>query len=75
MTLDELIARRGSYLAAEQKILESQEYQAGHGSTARRSRRADLAEVRQAINEISAQIANMQPAASRIRRVHYIRTL
>ena len=75
MTLQELIDRRASYLAAEQKILESQEYQVGQGSTARRSRRADLAEVRQAINEISSQIANAQNAASGTRRIRYIRTL
>ena len=75
MTLDELIARRAAYLAAEVKILGSQEYQVGQGSSARRNRRADLAEVRDEISKLTAQIAQLQSAASGARRVRYIRTL
>lgn len=75
MTLDELIARRASYLQAETRILESQEYQVGQGSTARRNRRADLAEVRDEITKLSAQISQLQSAASGARRVRYIRAL
>lgn len=75
MTLEELIARRASYLAAESKILDSQEYQIGQGSTARRNRRADLAEVRDEIAKLSAQIADLQSAASGVRRVRYIRAI
>lgn len=75
MTLAELIARRATYLAAEAKILESQEYQVGQGSTARRSRRADLDVVRGEITQLTAQIDRLQGAASRIRRVRYIRAL
>lgn len=75
MTLQELIDRRASYLAAEQKILESQEYQAGQGSTARKNRRADLAEVRAEIATLTAQIDRLQNAASGARRIRYIRAL
>lgn len=75
MTLPELIARRASYLAAEAKILESQEYAVGQGSTARRNRRADLAEVRDEIAKLSIQIDAAQGAASRTSRVRYIRAL
>ena len=75
MTLQELIDRRASYLAAEKKILESQEYQAGQGSTARKNRRADLSEVRTAITDLSIQIDRLQNAAKRTSRVRYIRTL
>lgn len=75
MTLDELKARRASYLAAEAKILQSQEYQAGQGSTARKNRRADLSEVRAEIAALTAQIDRLQNAASGVRRVRYIRAL
>ncbi|MBH2008080.1 MAG: hypothetical protein I8H71_00365 [Xanthomonadaceae bacterium] len=75
MTLEELIARRANYLTAEAKILDSQEYQVGQGSSARRNRRADLAEVRDEIAKLSAQIAQLQSAASGVRRVRYIRAM
>lgn len=75
MTLDELIARRANYLTAEAKILDSQEYQVGQGSSARRNRRADLAEVRDEIAKLNAQIAQLQSAASGARRVRYIRAM
>jgi hypothetical protein len=75
MTLPELIARRASYLASEAKILDSQEYQVGQGSTARRNRRADLAEVRDEIAKLTVQIDRLQGAAGRVNRVRYIRAL
>lgn len=75
MTLEELIARRANYLTAEAKILESQEYQVGKGSLARSNRRADLAEVRDEIAKLSAQIAQLQSAAGGVRRVRYIRAM
>ena len=56
-TLAELQTRRTAYVAAELKILQSQEYQVGQGGNARRNRRADLVDVQAAIKEIDAQIA------------------
>ena len=75
MTLIELTTRRANYLAAEAKILDSQEYQVGQGSTARRNRRADLAEVRDEIAKLTAQINALQNAASGTRRIRYIRAI
>ena len=75
MTLEELIARRAAYLTAEAKILDSQEYQIGQGQTARRNRRADLAEVREEIARLNLQIGSLQRAASGVRRVRYIRAI
>ena len=57
MTLQELKDRRAAYLAAELRILESQEYRVGDGGTGRTNRRAELAEVRAAITELDAQIS------------------
>jgi hypothetical protein len=71
-TLTELQARRDAYMAAELRILQSQEYVVGDGSVARRNRRADLEQVRLAITEIDAEISRMQSAASG-RRLLYIR--
>lgn len=73
MTLAELQARLALYLAAEAKILEGQEYTIGDGSTARRLRRADLAEVRAEIASLSQQVAAATAAQTRTRRVLYIR--
>ena len=42
MTREELQDRLDAYLAAELRILQSQDYQVGDGATARRNRRADL---------------------------------
>ena len=71
-TLQELQTRRQAYLDAELRILQSQEYAVGDGSTARRNRRADLEQVRAAITELDAEIARFQAATSG-RRVMYIR--
>jgi len=73
MTLQELITRRASYLDAEARILQSQEYTIGQGSSARRTRRADLADVRDEITKLNSQINQLQAAASGARRVRYIR--
>ncbi len=73
MTFEELNARLASYLAAEAAILKAQEYTVGQGSTARRLTRADLAEVRQAIADIRAEIAQLNAVKARTRRVVYLR--
>jgi hypothetical protein len=71
-TIPELQTRRAAYLEAELRILGSQEYTVGDGSTARRNRRADLEQVRAAIKEIDAEISRLQ-SASGGRRLLYIR--
>lgn len=64
-TLQEAIDRRAAYVAAELKILQGQEYVIGQGATARRLRRADLAEVRAAILQLDAEIARLQATSTR----------
>lgn len=71
-TLQELQTRRQAYVDAEMRILQSQEYSVGDGSTARRNRRADLEQVRLAITELDGEIQRLQAATSG-RRVMYIR--
>ncbi len=75
MTLTELKDRLVSYLAAEQRILQSQEYTVGQGGTGRRNRRAELAEVREQIDNLNRQIAAHpdNTAARAVRRVRYLR--
>lgn len=73
MTLAELQARLASYLAAEQRILQSQEYVVGNGGMARRNRRAELEPVQTAIRELQGQIAAAEAAQNGRRRVLYIR--
>lgn len=46
MTLDELQTRKSAYLAAELRILQSQEYSISSGDSSRRARRAELEQVR-----------------------------
>lgn len=65
--------RLQAYLDAELKILHSQEYQVGNGSTARKTRRADLESVQSGIREARAEIARLQASANRSRRVTYLR--
>lgn len=72
-TLEDVRARLAMYLAAEAKILEAQEYTVGQGSTARRLTRADLAEVRDQIQQLQRDEAALQPATTRPRRVMYLR--
>ena len=75
MTLAQLQARLASYLDAEQRILQSQEYQVGQGGSARRTRRADLEQVRAEITQLNTQIAAHpdNAAARAVRRVRYLR--
>lgn len=73
MTRDQLQARLDAYLAAETKILKGQEYVIGQGETARRLRRADLAEVRAEIASLSDKIEAIDNAAAGRRRVLYAR--
>lgn len=70
-TLIELQARRAAYAAAELKILQSQEYQIGQGGTARRNRRAELADIQTAIKHLDIQIDQLQ-AAGGARRAYRI---
>ena len=69
-TLAELQTRKAAYLAAELKILESQDYSVSDGVISRRNRRAELEQVRLAIAEIDSQIAALQPASAMTRRVY-----
>lgn len=74
MTLAQLQSRLVAYLDAENRILQSQEYTVGQGGTARRNRRADLAEVRAEIASLNTQIAaHPDNAARAVRRPIYIR--
>ena len=65
--------RLANYLAAEARILQSQEYTVGQGGTARRNRRADLEQVQNGIKTVRAEIEQLQAVASRARRVTYLR--
>lgn len=67
--------RLASYLQAEQRILESQEYVVGDGGTGRRNRRAELETVRDAITQINSEIAQLRAASQGTRRVFYINPL
>ncbi len=75
LTLAQLQARLTSYLEAEQRILQSQEYTVGQGGTARRNRRAELDSVRAQIDTLTVQIAAHpdNAAARAVRRVRYLR--
>lgn len=66
--------RLASYLAAEKRILGSQEYQVGQGQTARRNRRAELEQVQNGIRECQQKIGLLQAAmAPRGRRIINLR--
>ena len=65
--------RLQSYLDAENRILQSQEYTIGSGGTARRNRRADLEQVRAGISDCEQQIAQLEATAARTRRVFQLR--
>ncbi len=73
MTLEQLQARLDAYLAAEARILNSQEYQIGQGSTARKNRRAELEQVQAGIREARAELASAQNTVAGVRRLRYIR--
>lgn len=68
--LDELQTRRTAYLDAELRILKSQEYQIGQGSSARRNVRADLETVRVALKDLDAEIAAETAKTSGARRMY-----
>lgn len=72
-TLQELQDRKAAYLAAEKRILDSQDYTVGDGVVQRRNRRAELADVQRAIQELDAQIAALTPASAggSGRRIYY----
>lgn len=57
--------RLAAYLAAEARILQSQEYSVGQGGTARRNRRAELQQVQAGIRECRLQIDQLQAVADR----------
>ncbi|UNV91836.1 MULTISPECIES: hypothetical protein [unclassified Comamonas] len=62
------------YLDAEKRILDSQEYQIGQGSAARRNRRAELEQVQKGISECQQKIGQLQAASSpRGRRIVRLR--
>lgn len=65
--------RLQQYLAAEARILQSQEYTVGQGGTARRNRRADLEQVQAGIKTVRSEIDQLQAVESRARRVTYLR--
>lgn len=74
MTPLELAQQRlDAYLAAEARILQSQEYTVGQGGTARRNRRADLEQVQAGIKAVRAEIDQLQAVANRARRITYLR--
>lgn len=65
--------RLESYLAAEIRILESQEYTVGQGGAGRRNRRAELEQVQNGIREVRLEISKLTANASGRGRVSYLR--
>lgn len=68
-TREQLQDRLNAYLAAELRILESQDYTIGDGPNARRNKRADLEQVRNEIASIRAEIDSLDAQAGGARRV------
>lgn len=77
MTYAELITRLANLMAAEAKVLQSQEYQVGQGGGARRNRRVDYEQIRSEIAVVNAQIAAHpeNPANAATRRIRYLRPM
>jgi hypothetical protein len=75
LTLVDWQARLDAYLAAELKILKSQEYSVGDGGNARRNQRAELDQVQAGIRECRLEIAKLETAATptAARRVLHMR--
>jgi len=72
----DLVTRLAEYRAAEARALKAQEYTVGQGSTARRARRADLAQIQAGIRTVEQQIAvHPDNPARRGSRVRYLRPL
>lgn len=55
-TVAQIQARLDAYLAAELRVLQSQEYQVGQGGNSRRSVRAELETVRQTIKQLEDEL-------------------
>jgi hypothetical protein len=68
-TREQLQARLDAYLSAELRILQSQDYTIGDGSTARRNKRAELEQVRAEITHLRAEIDQLDAQSGRNRRV------
>lgn len=68
MTRAELEERLREYLAAEASCLKGQSYRIGD----RELRRADLAEIRRAIDDLSAELKQLDLKNGRRRRVVFI---
>jgi hypothetical protein len=64
-----LQTRLDAYKAAELKILSGQEYQIDTGNGSRRLKRADLVEVRAAIESLQAQLDAASGTRVRVRRI------
>jgi len=73
MTLEQLRAERAEMAAARSRILQSQEYQVGDGSGARRNQRARFADVDAAIQRLDREIARLEALQSGTRGLMYIR--
>lgn len=71
--LDQARTRLQNYLAAEARILESQEYVIGNGGTARRNRRADLESVQAGIREARAEVTSLESQLQGDSRITYLR--
>lgn len=64
LTLQQWRDRLDAYMAAETRILQSQEYTVGQGGTARRNRRAELEQVQSGIKDCQQQISLLEGAAA-----------
>ena len=74
LTLEQWRERLNGYIAAEQRILKSQEYTVGGSSTGRRNRLADLESVQAGIRECYAEIAKLETTSNhRARRTFQLR--
>jgi hypothetical protein len=70
-TLTELQTRRAAYVAAELKILKSQEYSVGQGGGRRMNRRAELVDIQNQIRELDQQIEQLQASGTNGARRSY----
>jgi hypothetical protein len=70
MTLDQWRTELATLTAARDKTLQSQEYQVGQGSTARRTRRVDFEQLQAAIVQARNNVASLEASQSGVRRVY-----
>jgi len=77
MSYADLVTRLASYLQAEARILQSQEYTVGQGGAARKNRRAELDSVREEIRKLQIDIDKHpdNPATRGARRLRYLRPM